>query len=174
MQSRQGGVVVAAKTHHCRCFTARVHQRACFSRVSRANICACLLWLQRLLILQGLVPCRTECSHLSCRSVTTVFAVARSCGLCAVLCCAVRALMRVCQSSQGQQGTCGFFGSGGYLLYEITEGQVRQKPTLPAVNHLSGHNPWRQRSLMEMGGYAVLCFANSVVGMQTDSRPAHR
>jgi hypothetical protein len=35
--------------------------------------------------------------------------------------------MRVCQSSQGQQGTCGFFGSGGYLLYEITEGQVRQQ-----------------------------------------------
>lgn len=33
--------------------------------------------------------------------------------------------MRVCQSSQSQQGSCGFFGSGGYLLYEITEGQVR-------------------------------------------------
>lgn len=37
---------------------------------------------------------------------------------------AVRAFMRICQSNQGQQGTCGFFGSGGYLLYEITEGQV--------------------------------------------------
>lgn len=38
---------------------------------------------------------------------------------------AVRALMRICQGTQGQKGTCGFFGSGGYLLYEITEGQVR-------------------------------------------------
>lgn len=41
---------------------------------------------------------------------------------------AVRAFMRICQSSQSQQGTCGFFGSGGYLLYEITEGQVRCDP----------------------------------------------
>jgi hypothetical protein len=41
-----------------------------------------------------------------------------------VYCPAVRAFMRICQSNQGQQGTCGFFGSGGYLLYEITEGQV--------------------------------------------------
>lgn len=50
------------------------------------------------------------------------------CYACAgVLYCAVRAFMRICQSSQGQQGTCGFFGSGGYLLYEITEGQVSQQ-----------------------------------------------
>lgn len=41
--------------------------------------------------------------------------------------------MRVCQSGAGggRHGagghggsSCGFFGSGGYLLYEITEGQV--------------------------------------------------
>lgn len=47
-----------------------------------------------------------------------------ACGVLCALCAAVRAFMRVCQSSQSHQGTCGFFGSGGYLLYEITEGQV--------------------------------------------------
>jgi hypothetical protein len=52
-------------------------------------------------------------------SLKTLFSLA----VC-VCCAAVRAFMRICQSNQGQQGTCGFFGSGGYLLYEITEGQV--------------------------------------------------
>lgn len=35
---------------------------------------------------------------------------------------AVRTLMRVCSAEK--TGTCGFFGAGGFPLYEITEGQV--------------------------------------------------
>jgi hypothetical protein len=37
---------------------------------------------------------------------------------------AVRGLMRICGIGKEGSSSCGFFGSGGYLLYEITEGQV--------------------------------------------------
>eukprot|EP00879_Flechtneria_rotunda_P004562 GHRR01004817.1.p1 GENE.GHRR01004817.1~~GHRR01004817.1.p1 ORF type:complete len:654 (+),score=198.62 GHRR01004817.1:480-2441(+) len=44
----------------------------------------------------------------------------------AVVSVAVRTLMRICSEEKGR--TCGFFGAGGYLLYEITEGQENFEP----------------------------------------------
>jgi hypothetical protein len=73
--------------------------------------------------------------------------------------------MRLCQGGGGAsnvsggaaQPGCGFFGSGGYLLYEITQGQVRARRVcarscVRGVTHTHTHTTMLTDSVWSVGG----------------------
>ena len=58
------------------------------------------------------------------------------------------------KTAQRHQGACGFFGSGSYLLYEITEGQVGRVESSGSLLLLQPHalkvDPFVGRLLVQL------------------------